>query len=108
MDRSVCYMYNQAMCILSLSSLDPCQVELCLCVRIQTDVAESNCTLPGTSPQSDPNPVMVPCSHSNRVHSHSEDSIEPGHSILAISDVVKINIFPQETASRSFNVFGGP
>ena len=80
---------------------DPCQVELCVCVRLDSDVPE-------TSPTRQNPATTVPCSHSNRVCSHSEDSLEPGHCVLGISEVVKINIFPQETASRSFNVFGGP
>jgi hypothetical protein len=86
---------------------DPCQVEVCVGVRITADIPETaaNCISRSTAHKYT---TSVSHSHSNRLHSHSEDSIEPGHCILAISDVVKINIFPQETASRSFNVFGVP
>ena len=87
-----------------LSCPDPGQVELCVCVRLTTDVPEDTPLTQITHK----NAAHSTFPHSNRVHSHSEDSIEPGHCILAISDVIKINIFPQETATRSFNVFGGP
>lgn len=77
-------------------------MELCVGIRGQTDVPEAT-HLSHTS-----HSISFPRSDSNRVESHSEDSMDPGHCFLAISDIVKINIFPQETASRSFNVFGGP
>ena len=41
----------------------------------------------------------------NPIHSHREDGLGEGRCVLAISDVVKINIHPQEKANNSFNVF---
>jgi hypothetical protein len=85
---------------------DPCQVELCVGMRVRTDVPETTRISP--TPANKHTVSSIPRSNSNGVGSHSEDSMDPGHCFLAISDVVKINIFPQETASRSFNVFGDP
>ena len=75
-------------------------------MRVRTDVPETTRISP--TPANKHTVSSIPRSNSNGVGSHSEDSMDPGHCFLAISDVVKINIFPQETASRSFNVFGDP
>lgn len=84
---------------------DPCQVEICVGIRLNTDVPETTSLQQQGSTHRHASHSTL---NSNRIGSHSEDSMEPGHCFLAISDVVKINIFPQETVSRSFNVFGGP
>ena len=41
----------------------------------------------------------------NPIHSHHEDGLEEGRCVLAIGEVVKVNIHPQEKANNSFNVF---
>lgn len=41
----------------------------------------------------------------NPIHSHREDGLEEGRCVLAIGEVVKVNIHPQEKANNSFNVF---
>lgn len=104
---------------------DPCQVEFCVVMRYPTDVAEDSCFPFCTALQQ----AVTNTGHrtakldsassgggrrvlganvhvaSNSVHSHPEDSFEQERSILAISDVVRVNIHPQLSSSRSFNVF---
>ena len=67
---------------------DPGELELCLALKFSADVSRS----------------QDGCHSSSR----GDGGLEQGHDILPISDVVKVNIFPQISASTSFNVFGGP
>ena len=104
---------------------DPCQVEFCVVMRYPTDVAEDSCfpfctalqqavtntghrtAKPDGASSGGGRHVLGANVHvaSNSVHSHPEDSFEQERSILAISDVVRVNIHPQLSSSRSFNVF---
>ena len=55
--------------------------------------------------------VEGPCSghvSANPVHSHPEDGLVESRSVLVISDTVKVNIHPQEKASKSFGAFLDP
>lgn len=104
---------------------DPCQVEFCVVMRYPTDIAEDSCfpfctalqqagtntghrtARPDSASSGGGRRVLGANVHvaSNSVHSHPEDSFEQERSILAISDVVRVNIHPQQSSSRSFNVF---
>ena len=98
---------------------DPCQVELCVVMRYPTDVPEDSCFPFCTALQKSLNgsktePVgrvknIYQGSHvhtaSNPIHSTPEDSFDHERSVLAISDVVRVNLHPQLSSSKSFNVF---
>ena len=110
--------------VFSSSTLDPCQIELCVVMRYSTDKREGSCFPFITALQDQAHPTAA-SSHeqphprdatqlvaaggdhtvSNAVHSHPEDSLEEEKSVLAVSEV-RINVHPQENSNKSYNVFG--
>lgn len=113
-------------------------MEFCVVVRYKTDVTEDSCfPFPSsslqnktsnkssssalhrhthTSAQQDHTKARIklvegPCPghvSANPVHSHPEDGLVESRSVLVISDIVKVNIHPQEKASNSFGAFLDP
>ena len=103
---------------------DPSQVEFCVVKSCSTDIDEDHCfhfstqrtsapqtsTKTAPSSSSSPHTALSPASRAaalaNPVHSHTEDQLQfDQHCLLAISRVVKINLYPQDKISKSFNVF---
>ena len=95
---------------------DPCQVELRVVMRYPTDIAEDSCfplctslqkSLTGSKTGRGKNIYHGGHMHtaSNPIHSNPEDSFDHERSVLAISDVVRVNLHPQLSSSKSFNVF---
>ena len=98
---------------------DPCQVELCVVMRYPTDIAEDSCfpfctalqkSLTGGKTESVGRGKSIyhgghMHTASNPIHSNPEDSFDHERSVLAISDVIQVNLHPQLSSSKSFNVF---
>ena len=96
----------------SPSHSEPCQVEFCVVKRFNSDIQEDCCFPLTATPLHKHHKQSAIRSHvtsfpasANPVCTHREDGLEEKRCVLTVSEVVKVNIHPQEKTNNSFGAF---